>query len=47
MSGQENIIHASDSPENAEIELKRFFAEEDYFEYESPLRPFLYSPDWK
>lgn len=28
-----NIIHASDSPETAEIELKRFFGGKDVFEY--------------
>lgn len=28
-----NIIHASDSPENAEIELERFFAGKNLFEY--------------
>lgn len=28
-----NIIHASDSPENAEIELKRFFWWKDIFDY--------------
>jgi nucleoside-diphosphate kinase len=28
-----NIVHASDSPENAEIELKRFFAPGEIFEY--------------
>lgn len=45
MSGQENVVHASDSPENAEIEIKRFFRPEEIFEYPDPLRPFLYSPD--
>jgi len=30
-----NIAHASDSPENAEIELKRFFAPGEVFTYES------------
>lgn len=29
-----NIAHASDSPENAEIELKRFFKPEELFSYE-------------
>lgn len=33
MSGQANIIHASDSVENAEIELKRFFKDEELFDY--------------
>ncbi len=28
-----NICHASDSPENAEAELKRFFREEEVFNY--------------
>lgn len=45
VSGQENVVHASDSPENAEIEIKRFFRPEEIFEYADPLRPFLYSPD--
>lgn len=45
MSHQENIIHASDSMENAEIELKRFFVPEDYFDYETPLFPYLYADD--
>lgn len=45
MSGQENIIHTSDSPENAAIELKRFFSKEDYFTYGSPLQSFLYASD--
>ncbi len=33
MSGQLNIIHASDSVENAEIELARFFREGEIFDY--------------
>lgn len=45
MSGQENIVHASDSPENAEIELRRFFKDEEIFDYSNPLRDFFYSPD--
>lgn len=47
MSGQENIIHTSDSVENAEVELKRFFNEEDYFEYDLPMPQFIYAPDEK
>ena len=47
MSGQENIIHTSDTLENAAIELKRFFNEEDYFPYDTPLVDFLYAPDEK
>ena len=45
LSHQENIIHASDSPENAEKELRRFFRDEDYFEYDSPLLSYIYSFD--
>lgn len=45
MSGQENIIHASDSPENAVIEIARFFRPEEIFDYSlSNLRAF-YAPD--
>lgn len=43
MSGQLNIIHTSDSPENAVIELNRFFSSEDYFEYKSPLQEVIYA----
>ena len=45
MSHQENIIHASDSKENAEKELRRFFDEQDFFEYDTPLFPYLYAED--
>ena len=45
LSAQENVVHTSDSIENAEIELKRFFTDADYCEYKSPLDPFKYAPD--
>lgn len=45
ISHQENIIHASDSKENAEKELRRFFDEQDFFEYDTPLFPYLYAED--
>lgn len=45
MSGQENIIHASDSPDNALIEIKRFFRPEEIFEYTLLTQPATYSPD--
>ena len=45
LSAQENIVHTSDSLENAQIELDRFFSKEDYFEYASPAAPFVYAPD--
>ena len=45
MSGQENIVHASDSPENAEIEIKRFFKPEEIFSYDMPTWNATYAPD--
>src|SRR5690554_6485059 len=45
MSVQENIVHASDSPETATIELKRFFSEDEIFNYSSFLLPYLYAND--
>lgn len=45
MSGQENIIHASDSVENADIEIKRFFKENEIFDYTPLVISALYAPD--
>ena len=45
MSGQENIIHTSDSRENAEIEIKRFFKPEEIFDYTLLTLPATYAPD--
>ena len=45
MSFQENIVHASDSPETAEIELKRFFKPEEIFEYKQSTFDNLYAND--
>ncbi len=33
MSNQENIIHASSSVEDAEVEIKRFFSPDELFDY--------------
>ena len=33
MSVSKNVVHASDSPENAEKELKRFFKDSELFSY--------------
>lgn len=44
MSGQENIIHASDSPENAEIELRRFFKSDEIFTYMPTSLKYTYEP---
>jgi len=45
VSVQENIIHASDSTETAEIELKRFFGDHEIFEYKQHQLDFLYAND--
>lgn len=45
MSFQENIVHASDSLETAEVELKRFFKPEEIFEYRPATFDFLYAND--
>ena len=45
MSVQENVVHASDSPETAETEIKRFFKPEELFDYESATVRFTYSSD--
>ena len=45
MSGQENIIHASDSPENAAIEVARFFKAGEVFDYTPCTLPAFYAPD--
>ena len=45
MSGQTNIVHASDSPETAEAEVKRFFTEDELFDYKKTDFEFLYGED--
>lgn len=45
MSFQENIIHTSDSPENAKTEIDRFFKPEEIFEYNQAPFQFLYAND--
>lgn len=47
MSGQENIVHASDSVENALIEIDRFFSPGEVFEYSDDTIKYLYAPDEK
>lgn len=43
VSSQENIVHASDSAESAEIELKRFFREGEIFDYKLSVLARLYA----
>lgn len=45
MSGQENIVHASDSVENAVIEINRFFRPEEIFDYSPLTLRAIYAPD--
>lgn len=45
MSGQENIIHASDSVENALIEINRFFKPEEIFDCTPITFPAIYAAD--
>lgn len=45
MSFQENIVHTSDSMENAAIELKRFFRDDEIFEWEQSVFSSLYASD--
>lgn len=42
VSAQENIVHTSDSPQNAEEELARFFKPEEIFDYKQSVLPYLY-----
>lgn len=45
LSGQANIVHASDSVENAKIEIKRFFKSEEVFDYTPSNISFFYGED--
>ena len=45
MSGQQNIVHASDGPETAKVELKRFFKDEEIFDFVLPTQVALYATD--
>ena len=45
MSGQANIVHASDSVENAKIEIARFFKPEEVLDYTPSNLAFLYAED--
>ena len=45
MSIQTNLVHASDSIENAQSEIKRFFKEKELFHYKKVDLNFVYSED--
>ena len=42
VSNQQNIVHASDSVENAAIELRRFFRPEEIFDYNWAAAQWVY-----
>ncbi|MBQ5896203.1 MAG: nucleoside-diphosphate kinase [Bacteroidaceae bacterium] len=42
MSGEQNVVHASDSVENALVEINRFFKPEELFDYQSAVTCFEY-----
>ena len=42
VSNQQNIVHASDSTSNAQIELARFFKPEEIFDYQSGAFAYIY-----
>ncbi|MEI7810197.1 MAG: nucleoside-diphosphate kinase [bacterium] len=43
LSTQSNIVHASDSVENGEIEVKRFFADSELYNYKKIDTDFIYA----
>lgn len=45
LSMQSNVVHASDSKENGEAEIKRFFREEEIIDYEKVDTKFIFSDD--
>lgn len=45
ISSQSNIVHTSDSKENAEIEIKRFFKPDEIFEYKKIDFDLIYAED--
>lgn len=45
VSVQENIIHTSDTVENAEAELNRFFKQDEIFDFKPNNLGFLYASD--
>ena len=45
MSVQENIVHTSDSVDNAKEELSRFFSDKEIFAFEHPCLNYVYAND--
>lgn len=45
LSMQSNVVHASDSKENAEIEIERFFKDTEIIDYDKVDTQFIFSDD--
>ncbi len=45
LSMQSNVVHASDSKENGEAEINRFFRDEEIIDYEKVDTKFIFSDD--
>jgi nucleoside-diphosphate kinase len=45
LSMQSNVVHASDTKENAEIEIKRFFKDGEVVDYDKVDTQFIFSDD--
>ena len=45
MSQSNNVVHASDSPENGEVEVKRFFKDDELFDYKKFDFESIYAED--
>jgi nucleoside-diphosphate kinase len=45
MSIRSNLVHASDSPETAAVEIRRFFADSELFAYERRFDALIHIPD--
>ena len=45
MSLQSNVVHASESKETAEVELRRFFKKEELFDYDRPNFSYIYADE--
>jgi len=45
ISGQSNVVHASDSVENGKLEVERFFAKDEIFDYEKADFAYIYADE--
>jgi len=45
ISGQSNIVHASDSVENGEVEVSRFFEKDELFDYKKSGYEYIYADE--